>query len=62
MKTITFEELKDRHLGEIGTPGRDAYESEVREAIQTYHIGEAIKAARKERHMTQDQLAELMGV
>ncbi len=62
MKSVTFEELKNRHLGELGTPGRDAYESEVREAIQTYHIGEAIKAARKERNMTQDQLAELMGV
>jgi len=62
MKVTTFEELKNRHLGAIGTPGRDAYEAEVREAIQSYHIGEAIKAARKERNMTQDQLAELMGV
>ncbi len=62
MKTTSFEELKNRHLGKIGTPERDAYEAEVREAIQSYHIGEAIKAARKERNMTQDQLAELMGV
>ena len=62
MKTTSFEELKNRHLGEIGTTGRDAYEAEVRQAIQSYHIGEAIKAARKERNMTQDQLAELMGV
>ncbi len=46
MKVTTFEELKDRHLGKIGTPERDAYEAEVREAIQSYHIGEAIKAAR----------------
>ena len=57
MKVTTFEELKNRHLGKIGTPERDAYEAEVREAIQTYHIGEAIKAARRERNM-----AELMGV
>lgn len=62
MKLTSFEELQDRHLGKIGTPERDAYEAEVREAIQSYHIGEAIKAARKERNMTQDQLAELMGV
>lgn len=46
----------------ICTPERDAYETEVKEAIQTFHIGEAIKAARKERNMTQNQLAELMGV
>ena len=43
MKTTSFEELKNRHLGEIGTPGRAAYEAEVRQAIQSYHIGEAIK-------------------
>lgn len=62
MKITTFEELQDRYLGKIGTPERDEYEAEVREAIQSYHIGEAIKAARKERNMTQEQLAELMGV
>lgn len=62
MELISFEELKNRHLGALGSPERDAYEAEVREAIQTYHIGEAIKAARKERNMTQHQLAELMGV
>lgn len=60
--TATFEDLKNRHLGMIGTPERDAYEEEVREAIKTYQIGEAIKLARKEKNMTQDQLAELMGV
>lgn len=62
MKYTTFEELKDRHLGKIGTPERDAYEAEVKEAIHSYHIGEAIKAARMKRNMTQGQLAELMGV
>ncbi len=62
MKITTFEELQDRYLGKIGTPERDAYEAEVSDAIQSYHIGEAIKAARKERNMTQNQLAELMGV
>lgn len=62
MKVTTLEELEDKYLGKIGTPERDAFEAEVREAIQYYHIGEAIKAARKERNMTQDQLAELMGV
>ena len=62
MKVTTLEELEDKYIGKIGTPERDAYEAEVKEAIQNYHIGEAIRAARKERNMTQDQLAELMGV
>lgn len=62
MKLTSFEELKDRHFGKIGTPERDEYEVEVKSAVQNYHIGEAIKAARKEHNMTQAQLAELMGV
>lgn len=62
MKITTFEELKDRHIGKVGTPERDAYEAAVSEEIHAYHIGEAIRAARKERNMTQEQLAELMGV
>lgn len=47
MKYTTFEELEDKYLGKVGTPGRDAYEAEVRESIRSYRIGEAIKAARK---------------
>lgn len=43
MRVTTFEELKDRHLGVIGTCERDAYEAEVREAIQTYHVNESTK-------------------
>lgn len=62
MEYTTIEDLENRLLGRVGTPRRDAFESAVREDIRAYHIGEAIKAARKERNMTQDQLAELMGV
>ena len=62
MEYTTIEELEDKYLGKVGTPKRDAFESKVNEAIQSYHIGEAIKAARKERNLTQGELAELMGV
>lgn len=62
MEYTTIEDLEDRLLGTVGSPRRDAFESAVIEDIRAYHIGEAIKAARKERNMTQDQLAELMGV
>lgn len=62
MKLISFEDLKDKYIGKTGTPDRDAYENELKEGLRAYHIGEAIKAARKEKNMTQDQLAELMGV
>lgn len=62
MKLTSFEELKDDALGKIGTPARDAYEADVRNAIRAYHIGEAIREARKQKNLTQNQLAELMGV
>lgn len=62
MKFYTLEELEDKHFGPVGTPRRDAFESEVKEAIQAYQIGEAIKQARQARNMTQDQLADLMGI
>lgn len=43
MRVTTFEELKDRHIGVIGTSERDAYEAEVRKAINDYRIKEPKK-------------------
>lgn len=62
MEYHTLEELEDKYLGKKGTTRRDAYEAELHAELQAYHIGEAIKTARKEHNMTQDQLAALMGV
>lgn len=62
MEYTSIEALEDKILGNVGTPRRDTFENAVKEEIRAYHIGEAIKQARKERNMTQDQLAELMGV
>ena len=58
MKTHTLEELTDKYIGKIGTPKRDAFENELRLDL----IGHAIKEARKERNLTQEQLGELAGV
>lgn len=62
MKVYTFEEILDEDLGKIGTPRRDKFESETEAEIRAYHIGEAIRKARKEKKLTQAQLGELMGV
>lgn len=62
MEYTTIEELEDKYLGTVGTPRRDAFEAAVKEEIRAYHIGEAIKQARKEKNMTQEELGELMGV
>ncbi|MCH5238798.1 MAG: helix-turn-helix transcriptional regulator [Muribaculaceae bacterium] len=62
MKLYTLEEVKDEIIGKIGTPERDEYEKELEEELHAYHIGKAIKEARKEKNLTQEQLGELMGV
>ncbi|HRI30306.1 MAG TPA: helix-turn-helix transcriptional regulator [Candidatus Kapabacteria bacterium] len=58
MKTHTFDEVQDKILGKIGTPNRDRFEYE----LQLDLIGKAIKQARKERHLTQEELGKLIGV
>ena len=54
----TLDEVKDKHIGEVGTPHRDKYEAE----LQSFLIGEAIKKARKSQNMTQEELAQKIGV
>ncbi len=58
MKTYTFDEVKDKYLGIRGTEKRENYENELRLDL----IGYAIKQARKERNLTQEQLGKLVGV
>lgn len=58
IKTYTLDELKDKHLGKIGSEKRDQYEYELRLDL----LGEVIKRTRKERHLTQTELGELIGV
>ncbi|MDE7437459.1 MAG: helix-turn-helix domain-containing protein [Muribaculaceae bacterium] len=62
MKYTSIEALEDKILGKVGTPRRDAFEIEVNKEIQAYHVGEAIRMARLNKNMTQQQLGELMGV
>ena len=62
LKIFSFEEILNEDIGRKGTPARDAFDSEVETAVQAYHIGEAIKQARKEKNLTQAQLGDLMGV
>jgi len=58
MKTYTLDEVQDKLLGPIGTPERDRFEYE----LQMDLIGSAIKQARKDQHMTQEELGKLVGV
>jgi DNA-binding XRE family transcriptional regulator len=58
LQTISLEDITDKYIGEVGTPKRDAFENELRMDL----IGEAIKKARKDRNMTQEELGILVGV
>ena len=52
-----FDELLDIKYGKTGTSKRDKFE----EKAQYFVISEMLKDARKEAHMTQDELAEKVG-
>src|SRR4030042_6102861 len=58
LKVYTLEQAKDKHLGKVGTEKRDKYEYELRLDL----LGEMIKQTRKERHLTQSELGEMIGV
>lgn len=58
MKSYTLSEMKDKHIGKIGTPERDEYEYE----LQMDLLGRMIKTARKERNLTQEELGKMIGV
>jgi HTH-type transcriptional regulator/antitoxin HipB len=61
MKTIkdakTFDELLDIKYGKLGTPKRDEFETKAKAFV----VGEMIKNARKEAHLTQEDLARKTG-
>lgn len=57
-KTVSLDTMIDKHIGKRGTKRRDAFENELRIDL----LGQAIREARKERHLTQEQLGKLVGV
>lgn len=62
IKLTTLDELNDRIWGPKGTAERDEMEAKLKEDLNVYLIGEAIKKARLANNMTQEQLGEKMGV
>ncbi|WP_445735575.1 helix-turn-helix domain-containing protein [Mariniflexile sp.] len=57
-KTVSLDTMIDKHIGKRGTTKRDAFENELRIDL----LGDAIRQARKERNLTQEQLGKLVGV
>ena len=58
LKIYTLEEITDKHIGKRGTKNREAFEYELSLDL----IGDAIKQARQERNLTQEELGQLVGV
>lgn len=56
-KLITFEEHLDRQYGKKGNPKRDKFDADS----LAFRIGEMLKIARQNAHMTQKELAERTG-
>lgn len=54
--------LVDEVWGPVGTPERDAMESRLKEDIQAYFVGEAIKSERLKQNLTQEELGAKVGV
>ena len=58
MNTTSRDKVTDKYIGKKGTVKRESFENELRLDL----LGEAIKQARKERNLTQEQLGSLIGV
>ncbi|HLP75138.1 MAG TPA: helix-turn-helix transcriptional regulator [Bacteroidales bacterium] len=58
VKKYSLDEIKDEFIGKKGSSERADYEYELRMEV----LGELIKKSRLERHMTQEELGELVGV
>ena len=61
-KFYSLDEALDMHFGKVDTPERDAHEERVSSAVHAYKLGEAIKKARLEQHLTQEELGAKIGV
>lgn len=62
MNFTPADDMKDELWGPIGSPERDAMEAQLKEEIQAYFVGEAIKNARLKQNLTQEELGERIGV
>ena len=54
--------LVDDVWGKNGTPEREAMEAKLKEEVDSYFVGEAIRKARMQKNLTQEELGEKIGV
>jgi DNA-binding XRE family transcriptional regulator len=56
METKSWKEIKDNVYGKKGTPRRDKLDRN----FETFKVGVMLKKAREEKHLTQEQLGQLV--
>lgn len=62
MKTTPLDTLLDNFYGKPGTEERDNFEKEVTDSVTAWKMREALKKARQEATLTQEELGERIGV
>ena len=60
MHLTPLSEVVDEVWGKTGT--KDMMEMQLKEDVNAYYLGEAIRKARKAQNLTQEQLGERIGV
>ena len=58
LKSVSLDTMIDKHVGKIGTARRDTFEYELKLEL----LGSAIKEARTQQNLTQEQLGHMVGV
>ena len=62
MKIYSLDEVTNEIIGEQGTIERNEFDNKVEEALNAYRVGEAIRKARIQHNLTQEELGEKIGV
>lgn len=62
MKFTPADHLVDEVWGKVGTPERDVMEAQLKDEVDAYFVGKAIRNARLKQNLTQEELGERIGV
>ena len=62
MNMTSLDVLTDEVFGKEGTPKRDVMENQLKEEVNAYFVGEAIRKMRQAQNLTQEELGERVGV
>ena len=62
MNLTPLSTMVDEVWGKKGTPRRDAMEEQLKEEVNSYYLGEAIRKARLAQNLTQEELGKRVGV